>query len=92
MGTCSCLGLGVFFGVVFADGGFGGPFEHMVEEAEEAEFQIRLVDILAGGERLLALVAFNEALQLLLGSMFFQVGKDHFHLFTPFMLILTCEG
>jgi hypothetical protein len=33
----------------------------MLQKAEETELQIRLIDILMGGKRLLTIVALNEA-------------------------------
>lgn len=92
MSASSSFGLGVFFCVVFADDSFSGALEHMMEEAEETEFQIRLVDILMRGKRFLAVIALDETFQLFLGCMFFQVGEDHLHLFTTFSLVLTGEG
>jgi hypothetical protein len=86
------FGLGVAFGVVFADGGFSGALEHVVEEAEEAELEIRLVDILVRGYGFLAVVALYKAFELLLGCVLLQIGKDHLHLLSTFCLILTSEG
>jgi hypothetical protein len=43
----SALGLVLTaFGVVLSDGRFSRALEHMMEEAEEAELQVSLVDVL----------------------------------------------
>lgn len=46
-----------------------------------------------GGERLLAVIALDEAFQLLLGGVFLEIGEDHLHLLLLLVLsILTGEG
>lgn len=64
----------------------------MMEVTENTELQIRFIDILTSGNRLLAIVTLNQAFQFFLSRVFFKVGKYHLHLCVSSSIILACEG